>query len=123
MKNQRFSLRIAPFIEVELLDASRARASGNIRQEFIHLERAHVIGQESTYWHVKIHILMLKWAARNYSYKEVFGQMLRIIGAATKTPFGLVPLGNTGGSNVSPFKKMSIAPDLAAKILKAKSGA
>lgn len=65
---------------------------------------------------------MLVWAARNYSVREMLGQIFRIVGAATKTAFGLVPQGNTGGANVSPFKKMPIAPDLAALIHKAKSG-
>ncbi len=32
--------------------------------------------------------------------------------ATTKTVFGLVPAGNTGGSNVSPFKPMVIPEDL-----------
>jgi hypothetical protein len=45
--------------------------------------------------------------------REVFGQIFRIVGAATKTPFGIVPQGNTGGANVSPFKKMPIDPELA----------
>src|SRR5690554_7128041 len=44
-----------------------------------------------------------------------------IVGAATKTAFGLVPSGNTGGADVSPFKKMPIDPKLAALIQKAKS--
>jgi hypothetical protein len=44
--------------------------------------------------------------------RELFGQAVRIIGAATKTIFGLVPVGNTGGSNVSPFKRMPIPTDI-----------
>jgi len=35
------------------------------------------------------------------------------IGAATKTAVGLIPTGNTGVSNVSPFKRMPIPEDLA----------
>jgi len=65
---------------------------------------------------------MLVWAARNRSVREALGQVFRIVGAATKTALGLVPSGNTGGSNVSPFKKMPIAPDLEALIRNAKSG-
>ncbi len=65
---------------------------------------------------------MLVWAIRNGSAREALGQVFRIIGAATKTAFGLVPQGNTGGANVSPVKKMPIAPDLAALIQRAKSG-
>ena len=117
-----FSQQIAPYVEVELANAKRANSAGDTQQEFAYLERAHVIGQESTYWHAKVHILMLVWAAQNHSVREAFGQFFRIVGAATKTAFGLVPPGNTGGANVSPFKKMPIAPDLAALIQKAKSG-
>ena len=117
-----FSQQIAPHVEIELANAKRANSAGDTQQEFACLERAHVIGQESTYWHVKVHILMLVWAARNRSAREVFGQVFRIVGAATKTAFGLVPPGNTGGANVSPYKKMPIPPDLAALIQKAKSG-
>ena len=43
--------------------------------------------------------------------KEIFGQIFRMLGALTKTPIGLLPEGNTGGANVSPFKPMSISPE------------
>ncbi|QEW08383.1 DUF3703 domain-containing protein [Nitrincola iocasae] len=119
---RRFSERVAPYVESELANVAQARFAGDTQLEFVHLERAHVIGQESTYWHVKVHVLMLHWAVRNHSVREALGQLFRIVGAATKTAFGLVPQGNTGGANVSPFKKMPIAPDLAALIQKAKSG-
>ncbi|MBE0463854.1 MAG: DUF3703 domain-containing protein [Halomonadaceae bacterium] len=117
-----FSQRIASYVEAELANAKLARSVGDIQQEFAHLERAHVLGQESTYWHVKVHVLMLMWATRNHSVREMLGQVFRIVGAATKTVFGLVPQGNTGGANVSPFKKIPIAPELATLIQKAKSG-
>ncbi|RTE66102.1 DUF3703 domain-containing protein [Amphritea opalescens] len=117
-----FSQKIAPYVEIELANAKRESSGGDAQQAFVYLERAHVIGQESTYWHVKVHILMLVWAVRNRSFREVFGQVFRIVGAATKTVFGLVPSGNTGGANVSPFKAMPTPPDLAALIQKAKSG-
>lgn len=120
---RRFSKRIALHVESELESAKLARVAGDTRREFGHLERAHVLGQESTYWHVKVHMLMLAWALRNHSVREVLGQVLRILGAGTKTVFGLVPKGNTGGANVSPFKKVPIEPELAAMIEKAKSEA
>ncbi|MBU1333216.1 MAG: DUF3703 domain-containing protein [Gammaproteobacteria bacterium] len=116
-----FSVRVTPYVESELASAAQARSAGDKQLEFIHLERAHVIGQESTYWHVKVHVLMLLWAVRNHSVQEAIGQLFRIVGAATKTAFGLVPQGNTGGANVSPFRKMPIAPDLADLVQKAKS--
>jgi hypothetical protein len=107
----RFAHKITPFVEAELELAAHAGASGKLEVEFQHLENAHVIGQESTYWHVKVHVLMLVWAVRNLQLKEIFGQAFRIVGAATKTVFGLVPQGNTGGANVSPFKAMTIKPE------------
>lgn len=118
-----FSRRIAPYVEAELASARRADAAGDIQQAFACLERAHVLGQASTYWHVKVHLLMLVWAIRHRSSREVLGQVFRIAGAAATTPFGLVPQGNTGGANVSPFKTMPIAPELAALIQKARSSA
>ena len=120
MKNK-FSENIAPFVKTELEHAVHARLIGKPEIEFQHLENAHVLGQESTYWHVKVHCLMLLWALRNLKTKEILGQLFRIVGAATKTVFGLVPAGNTGGVNVSPFKRMAIKPELKAIIDNAKS--
>jgi hypothetical protein len=56
---------------------------------------------------------MLDWAVRRRDPREIVGQVFRIVGAATKTAIGLIPTGNTGGSNVSPFKRMPIPEDLA----------
>jgi hypothetical protein len=117
----RFSKNITRFVLAELDLAIDARQSGDINNEFKHLENAHVLGQESTYWHVKVHMLMLLWALRNYQLKECFGQLFRIVGAALTTAFGLVPQGNTGGSNVSPFKVMPIEHEYQIIISDAKS--
>lgn len=119
MRNS-FTKRIKPFVEDELLKAGKARMNHDIEQEFHYLERAHVIGQESTYWHVKVHLLMLIWGIRNNAPKEIIGQTIRVIGAITKTALGLVPKGNTGGANVNPFKTMPIPKDLQLLIRKAK---
>ena len=98
-----FGKRIAPVVEREL---DRASESLEPRDAFRHLERAHVLGQASTYQHVRVHLRMLVWGVAQRDIREVFGQALRIIGAATKTAFGMVPTGNTGGSNISPFKPL-----------------
>ena len=55
-------------------------------------------------------MLKLGWKMR--SPREVFGQIIRVIGAATKTPFGIYPTGNTGGANVWFFKSMPVPDDL-----------
>ena len=118
----RFSKNISRFVKAELALAVRARESGDFSTEFRHFENAHVIGQESTYWHITVHALMLGWAIRNRQPKEFFGQTFRILGAATKTAIGLVPQGNTGGANISPFKVMPIKPEHQTVISNAKIG-
>lgn len=107
-----FTARIRPHVEAELAAARRARRDGDAAAAFARLERAHVLGQSSTWLHVRVHCLMLLAGLRERRAGEVLGQLLRVGGAATKTPIGLVPLGNTGGANVSPFRRLPIAADL-----------
>lgn len=118
--NSKFTKNIAPFVEDEIQLSQAANSKGENDLAFNHLENAHVLGQESTYWHVKVHFLMFVWSIRNRSPKEFFGQILRMVGALTKTAIGLVPIGNTGGSNISPFKKLPLKPEHRVAILKAK---
>ena len=101
-------------IDSEISTAVMLEAAGDPSAAFRHLERAHVLGQAITLHHTRIHWLMLKNGLRRRNVKEVAGQVLRICGAATKTPFGIYPRGNTGGANVSPIRPMPIEPDLAA---------
>jgi len=104
--------RIKPFWEQEIAAATQSELIGDRRQAFKHLERAHILGQNSTWLHTQTHILMMTWGIRQRSSREVAGQTFRIFGAATKTFFGLIPAGNTGGTNVSPFRKMPVPTDL-----------
>lgn len=108
----RFAARIRGHVDLEL-DAARAAAVlGQEARAFGHLERAHVLGQASTLLHVRVHWHMLRAGLRQRRAREIAGQLLRLVGAATKTPVGLVPTGNTGGADVSPLRPMPIAPDL-----------
>lgn len=104
-----FSRRIAPFVETEFAAASRLIDQGEMKKAFAHLEDAHVLGQRSTKWHVLAHWKMLFLALRSNDFREAVGQLIRLIGAATKTIVGLVPTGNTGGTNVSPFRPMKLS--------------
>jgi hypothetical protein len=115
-----FSKNIAPYVSDEIIKATQAQKIGEFATAFTHLENAHVLGQESTYWHVKVHYLMMLWGIRQANVGETFGQLLRIIGAALLTAIKGVPVGNTGGSNVSPLKVMPIKPEHAELIAKAK---
>ncbi len=116
----KYNAKIKPHFDAELRDAALRDAHRDPTGAFKHLERAHVLGQSSTRLHVMAHWHMLKWAVRNARTGEFVGQVVRIVGAATKTAMGLVPEGNTGGSNVSPFKRMAVPGDLAAIIEQAR---
>jgi hypothetical protein len=107
-----FGQRIRPFVQSELNAARHARSLHDASGEFACLERAHVLSQADTLLHVRVHAAMLLWGIRQRSAREVLGQLVRIVGAAMMTSVGLVPQGNTGGANVSAFRRMPIAPDL-----------
>lgn len=115
-----FAQHIRPHVDAEL---SVAASVSDPAKAFAHLERAHVLGQASTVQHIRVHWRMLVWGWQQRSVRECLGQVLRIVGAATKTVFGLVPSGNTGGANISPFKPLPVAPELAAIIAQARSAA
>ena len=115
-----FSQRIRPYVDRELSQARQREVQGDPGGAFVHLQRAHILGQASTREHVRTHVRMLLWGIRQRKSREVVGQALRIIGAATKTAFCLVPEGNTGGANISPFTRLPIPEDLAQLIAAAK---
>ena len=112
--------RLADNINNEIVLADRLIGENNIVAAFKHLERAHVLGQASTFQHTRIHWRMFKLALRMRSPIEIWGQIIRIVGASTKTPFGIYPTGNTGGADVWFFKPMPISPDLQEMLDKAK---
>ena len=117
----KFANNIAPYVDEEMRQSRAAESAGQNDLAFSHLERAHILGQASTYQHVRVHLHMLRWGIRHRRPREVLGQILRLIGAATKTALGLVPEGNSGGANVSPLKPMPVPQDLSTIIKKAQS--
>ena len=112
--------RLRQFVKKELSEAARLERTGNPAHAFAHLERAHILSQYDTSDHVGVHMAMLHWGWRRGDFREVLGQVTRIVGAATKTAFGWVPTGNTGGADVSPFRTMNLPDDLAAIIASAR---
>lgn len=116
-----FSRKIAPYVAAELALAREAERAGADGDGFRHLERAHVLGQASTAHHVRVHWQMLCWGLRHHQAGEVAGQLLRLVGAVTKTAIGLLPEGNTGGANVSAVKPMPVPDDLAEILRSARS--
>lgn len=78
---------------------------------FQHLERAHILGQRYYVPHVVSHWWMLKLGWKQNDSKEVIGQIVRSI-ASVASLLGWVPIGNTGGSNISALKSLPIPTDL-----------
>jgi hypothetical protein len=78
---------------------------------FNHFERAHILGQSYIIAHTKSHFWMFKIGFKRKKIKEMIGQLLRMVASILFSKFW-VPRGNTGGTNVNPFKKMDLPEDL-----------
>ncbi|TFY99966.1 DUF3703 domain-containing protein [Ramlibacter rhizophilus] len=111
-----FTERIRPSVDAEIRLALSAEAQGEFHTAMRHLERAHVLGQRSTYHHVRVHGLMLQMAVRNHWTAEAAGQLWRIAAAAVFTPLGLLPKGNPGATRTSGLRPAAVPRDLQALI-------
>lgn len=107
-----FAEQIRPYVQVELTAAAEAERQGYYRRAFRRLERAHVLSQGAAIEHVRVHGHMLKFALRHGLLRESLGQIPRLLLAAPLTLVGLIPTGNTGGSNVSGLRPMPVPEDL-----------
>jgi hypothetical protein len=87
-------------------------ARDDLAGAFWHLERAHVIGQTFVGAHAKAHWLMVKLELRRRRFAAVYGQAVRLVLGIIGSTVGVVPVGNTGGTDISMFKRMPIPPDL-----------
>ena len=96
----------------EIAEAKRFIASGDLEAAFARLERAHVIGQEYVIPHVTSHWLMLQVELRRRRHAAVLGQSIRIVLGALGSAVGIVPTGNTGGTDINMFKRMPIETEL-----------
>lgn len=81
-----------------------------------HLERAHVIGQLQVWPHVLSHWLMMQVELQRGRVGAAFGQFLRIVLGAVGSALGVVPNGNTGGSDISMFQRLPVPSELQAAI-------
>ena len=107
-----FAIRIRPAVQAELDAAAVAEARGEFYTAFLHLERAHVLGQATTVEHVRVHWRMFRFALRNQLRGEAAGQAWRLVAASLFTAAGLVPEGNTGGTDVNGFRRLPVPQDL-----------
>lgn len=96
----------------EMAQARAAEAARDMTRAKHHLERAHILGQRWYWTHVQTHFQMLRLALKQADRKEARGQLVRLIGAGPFHMAGWVPVGNTGGADVSATRPMPIPGDL-----------
>lgn len=96
----------------ELDNYNRYLDSRNFAGAWRVLERSHVLGQAYPVEHTYSHWLMLKFGLKIRSFKEVLGQIPRLLVGGVKSFVGTIPVGNTGGANVPPLRPMEIEADL-----------
>lgn len=98
--------------DAEMTAAIHLYEEGNLANAFLHLEVAHVLGQRYIAPHVTTHYWMLKIGLNRRSMPEVLGQVLRMFLGALGSAVGLAPVGNTGGTNISMFKRLPVDPSV-----------
>jgi hypothetical protein len=99
-------------INAEMTAAIGLYKAEKFTEAFLHLEIAHVLGQKYVGPHVATHYWMLKLAIKRRSMAEVVGQIIRILLGAAGSAVGIVPVGNTGGTNIGMFKRWPIDPGI-----------
>lgn len=87
-------------------------SSKEFSKAWVSLERSHILGQRYPLEHTYTHWLMLIYGFKIKNFKEVIGQLPRLIAGGIKSFVGVIPVGNTGGSNVSALRAMPIPLDL-----------
>ena len=98
--------------DAEMTASISLYAKGEFSRVFQHLEIAHVLGQNDVVPHVMTHYWMLKIGVKRRSLREIWGQVIRIALGAFGSAIGIVPFGNTGGTDISMFKRLPIDPSV-----------
>ena len=100
------------YFEVELRAYRTAMENQNLAQAWLHLERAHILGQRYPINHTQVHWLMLCFGFKIKSAREIAGQIPRLLVGGVKSFVGKIPTGNPGGANVPALKPFPIEKDL-----------
>lgn len=96
----------------EIQRVREALARRDDESAYRYLERAHILGQRYVWPHTHTHLLFLLIGWRRRDFREMAGQLARIPLGMLGSAVNRVPVGNTGGANVSMFKRMPIPADL-----------
>lgn len=88
---------------------------------WFHLERAHILSQDSPSRHLAIHMVMMLVAFMQRNIREILAQVPRIILAVPASIMKKSPVGNTGRSNMSIFAEKPLPKDLENILLQRKA--
>lgn len=98
--------------EDEMTAAVRHLEKRRLAPAFFHAQRAHVLGQKYVMPHVRTHWLMLRIGFARRAPGEIGGQLARILLGVIGSAIGRVPVGNTGGCDISMFQRLPVDPAL-----------
>jgi len=110
---------LKPLFNNEIERYRQAFKADQLHQAWEHLEKAHVIGQRYPFAHTLVHWKMLKFGWRLGCRKEILTQCKRLVFCGFKSLFGNIPLGNTGGSDVSSIMTFPVDPIIRAMLMRA----
>lgn len=103
---------LRPYFKEELENYEKEYALKNLQQAWRYLERAHILGQKYPYAHTFVHWKMLLFGFKIKNFKEIIGQIPRLLVGGVKSFVGKVPVGNPGGANVPPLQPFPINDEL-----------
>lgn len=87
-------------------------SSNSFEKAWRHLERAHILGQRYPLEHSWVHWQMFLFGLAIKDYKEILGQIPRLLFGGVKSFVGRIPVGNPGGANVPPLRPYPIDEEL-----------
>lgn len=100
-------------IDFHLVEADASRHRGDWGRCWQLLEDAHVLSQPWARPHIRVHLAMLAAGWRTRDWREVRGQILRLLVGGPASALGRYPTGNTGRARLPATRPMPIRPDLA----------
>lgn len=104
--------------ETEMTAAEYHIQAGCMKCAMHHLKTAHVLGQNYVLPHVRSHWVMFRIAIKRHSLTDGWGQAIRIVLGALGSAVGVVPIGNTGGTDISLFARLPIEPEMKALLMR-----
>lgn len=99
-------------VEKFLTEANVASGRGDVSNAWALLAKAHVISQPFAWSHTLVHWQMLSLALRTRNFREIAGQIFRLLVAAPGSVLKKYPKGNPGTSDVSAFQPIPISSDV-----------